>query len=294
MKLTAEERKRELDGMTLLRILSNETSVVQKNLSPSNAANVPGNSSQDILNVLHENKNHEVYGSLAMQTKTFRQRKPNDIDVVVDNPRMFASTIAQRLSMKGHKVDIESNPEYGSHVVRIKQKHEWKDVVDIHPINEHKKVFDVYGKSIPPTNIGGINIQVAADQLLRKANSVMAYDPKTHTFGASPKRKLKDVTDFVNTSRLLIDSKQLQAEAELAKVHKARKALKSWERHAIKLGAGKTKDPIPETQEQRFIKHAVNNPKLDVEKLTFRNKKSFNKPKEEHFWGTYDKNFWGL
>ena len=281
MKLTAEEKKRQTDGMIILNILEDETSVIQKPLMPSDAANVPANTSIDILRILKGTKDHEVYGSLAMGTKTFAQRKPNDIDVVVDNPKETASIISKRMKSRGHKTKIESNPQFNSHVVQVKKKGEWVDVADIHPIKEHKKKFDVFGESVAPSDVGGIKVQAARDQLFRKANSVMAYDPKTKVFGAAEHRKQKDVNDFITTSRLLLDSKQLQAEAELAKVAKGRTALKSWRKHAKKIGAGHVrKDPIPERQEQRFIKHAVNNPNLDVEEITFANKTSFN-PVEE-------------
>lgn len=286
MKLNREERKRHNDGMVILEILENETSVIQKPLVPGSAGNVPANVSQGILNVLRRGGRHEVYGSLAMGTKTFAQRKPNDIDMVVDNPRVTAARISQKLSAKGHRTQIESNPEFNSHVVQMQKGKEWVDVADIHPISEHDQKFDVYGKSIPPTLVNGIHVQTAEDQLLRKANSVMAYNAKTKTYGAKPARKAKDVGDFVSTSRLLLDSKQLQAEAEMAKVQKGRKALRSWERHAKKVGAKKSVDPIPERQEQKFIKHALNNPNLDVDTLTFRNKKTFNKRQKaaENFW----------
>jgi len=276
MKLTIEEQKRHRDGMVLLNILSTETSVIQKPLTPSGAANVPDNTSHDILKIIKATPRHEVYGSLAMQTKTFSQRSPNDIDMVVGNPGNVSNKIERSLRSAGHNVNVEHNKEYGSYVVQTKKGKEWIDVADIHPIKEHKQEFDVYGKSIPPKRVGGINVQVAADQLLRKANSVMAYDSETQTFGAQPHRKQKDVADFVSTSRLLLDSKQLQAEAELAKVRKGRRALKSWQKHAKKVGAKAVKDPIPETQEQRFIRHAVDNPDLNVETLTFRNKTHFN------------------
>ena len=94
MKLTAEENKRRSDGMAILNILSDETSVIQKPLLPSDAANVPANASIDILRILKKTKEHEVYGSLAMGTKTFAQRKPNDIDMVVSNPKQTASIIS--------------------------------------------------------------------------------------------------------------------------------------------------------------------------------------------------------
>ena len=292
MKLTAAEKKRRADGMTILNILSNETSVIQKPLLPSDAANVPENVSLDILSILKGTEKHEVYGSLAMGTKTFAQRKPNDIDMVVKNPKKTASIISQRMSARGHKTNIESNPQFNSHVVQVKKGGEWVDVADIHPIEGHKTKFDVFGRSVAPKEVGGIKVQAARDQLFRKANSVMAYDPKTKTFGAAEHRKQKDVNDFITTSRLLLDSKQLQAEAELAKVAKGRKALKSWRKHAKKIDAGHVrKDPIPERQEQRFINYAVKNPNLDVEEITFMNKTSFN-PVEER--GKHLNNLMGI
>lgn len=286
MKLTPAERKRHDDGMVILGILGNETSVVQKPLIPSRAANVPANVSQDILNILKRNQQHEIYGSLAMGSRTFAQREPNDIDMVVQNPRVIAAMISQKMAGKGHKTQIESDHKFNSHVVQVQKGGEWIDVADIHSISEHDQEFDVFGRSIPPTAVGGVNVQVARDQLLRKANSVMAWNAKTKTYGAKPARKAKDVGDFVTTSRLLLDSKKLQAEAEMAKVTKGRKALKSWEKHAKKVGAKKVgADPIPERQEQKFIKHALENPDLDIDTLTFRNKKTFNKPKKaEKFW----------
>ena len=182
------------------------------------------------------------------------------------------------MTARGHKTNIESNPQFNSHVVQVKKGGVWVDVADIHPIKEHKKKFEVFGKSVAPKDVGGIKVQAARDQLFRKANSVMAYDPKTQTFGAAEHRRKKDVSDFITTSRLLLDSKQLQAEAELAKVSRGRKALKSWRKHAKKIDAGHVrKDPIPERQEQRFINYAVRNPNLDVEEITFKNKTSFNK-----------------
>lgn len=280
MKMTAEEKKRQQDGIVIMKLMKDETSVIQKPIAPSNAANVPPNVSADILRIVSRDKRHEVYGSLAMESKTFAQRSPNDIDMVVTDPRLTANRISGAMRGKGHDVRVESDPTFNSHVVQKRKGAEWIDAADIHPVSEHSQKFEVFGKSIPPKKVNGVNVQVAYDQLLRKGNSVMAYDPKTG-FGPKPAREKKDVADFVTTSRLLIDSKELQAEAELAKVKKARQALKSWEKHANKIGAtGVKKDPIPEIQEQKFIKHATKNPGVDTETLTFRNKASFNRGKQ--------------
>ena len=66
----------------------------------------------------------------------------------------------------------------------------------------------------------------------------------------------------------MIDSKQLQAEAELKRVKKARKALKVWGLEAKMLGGkGYRKDPIPESREQEYIRYAMANPMAPVDDI---------------------------
>jgi len=274
MGMTQEERRRHKDGMLIIKTLKDETSVVAKPMSPSKAKNIPSNVSKEIRRVISNTPQHEVYGSLAMESRTFSQRKPNDIDMVVSNPKAKAYEIQQAFKRKGYKTKVVSNEQFNSHVVQIFTNGEWVDAADIHPYSEHSQKFDVYGQSVKPQTINGINVQRTSDQLLRKANSVMAMNKKTGTYGAAPHRNQKDVSDFITTARILADSKQLQAEAELHKVKKVRKALKSWKRHAKRIKAtGTHRDPIPETQEQDFIAFAANNPEINVEDIKFRNKK---------------------
>lgn len=273
MGMTSEERRRHKDGLLIVKTLKDETSVVAKPINPSVAANVPQNVSKLILDSVRKQPKHEVYGSLAMESRTFSQRTPNDIDMVIENPKQKAYEIQQVLRRKGHKTKVVSNPQFDSHVVQIFIKGEWVDAVDIHPHKGHNQEFDVYGQSIKPQTINGIKVQKASDQLLRKANSVMAYNEKTGKYGAAEHRKAKDVSDFISTARILNDSKQLQAEAELRKVKKVKKALKSWKQHAKTVKSkGVHRDPIPESLEQDFINFAVDNPSMCVEDIKFRGK----------------------
>lgn len=270
-KLTTEERKRYDAGMIILKTVGNETSVITKPLKTTNAANVPDKAAPAIDKFIQSMGKHELYGSLAMNSRTYHTRAPQDVDIVVKNPRMTAVKVKQIMQRSGSKARIESNPQFNSHVVQVKKKGEWVDAVDIHPIQEHNVKFDVYGKSLPPTTIKGVKVQRAADQLLRKANAVMQYNDKEGRMGPPSHRRKKDVVDFVTTSRLLLDSKQLKAEAELEQVKEARKALTVWRKHARRVRGrkgGVGRDPIPEYREQQFIDYARNNPSMNVDSIS--------------------------
>jgi len=284
MKRTKAEEQRYQDGMIILRTVADETSVVVKELKTTDAANVPDRAAPSLDRYIRSINKHELYGSLAMQARAFGARKPNDVDIVVMQPKKVALDVRHIMQRSGSKARIESNPQFNSHVVQVKKKGEWVDAVDIHPLQEHKVKFDVHGKSLPPRIIKGVKVQRAADQLLRKANSVMGYDEKEKRMGASEHRRHKDVVDFVTTSRLLLDSKQLKAEAELAQVKEARKALGSWKQHArsLKVDKGKIgKDPIPEYREQQFIRYARLNPSVDVDSISLNQKGALGAPSKK-------------
>jgi len=284
MPLSKKDKELYDDGMIILETVGHENSAVTKKLKSTDAANVPDITANTLDKYLENNPAHEVYGSLAMQTHTFGGRKPADIDVVVGNPRKAANDVNRIMRCKGIKTNIVSNPEFNSFVVQVEKNKEMVDAVDIHPIEGHRGKYDVFGQSLPPLRTNGINVQVAADQLLRKANSVMAKNKDQ--FGPPAHRALKDTTDFITTSRLLLDSKELEAKAELKRVAKARKALQSWKRHARTLegyNPNKTpigKDPIPETHEKRFINYALKNPEIDVDNIRL-TKKSVKKIKDK-------------
>lgn len=256
----AEKRKA---GMIILRTVEDEVSVMQTTPKSTFASNVPDAAATDIDKYIKQSKGHELYGSLAMRSRNFSARTPEDIDIAVRNPTRVAHDLKRIIERKGKKAKITTNPQWKSHVVQVKKGDEFVDAIDIHPIDGHTPdQYDVYGAPKKPRRIAGINTQTAADQLLRKANSVMAKG------GPAPKRAKKDTVDFITTARVLLDSKQLQAEAEMQRVKTGRKALKVWEREANALGAtGYRKDPIPERREREFISFAGDNPKADVDNI---------------------------
>lgn len=282
-KLTRAEQRRYKDGMTILNTIGNETSVISKPLKTIHASNIPDRAAPSLDRYVKSINKHELYGSLAMESHTFHSRKPQDVDIVVNQPKKVAVDVRRIMQRSGSKARIESNPEFNSHVVQVKKKGEWVDAVDIHPLQDHNVKFDVYGKSLPPRIIKGVKVQRAADQLLRKANAVMQYNKKEGRMGAPAHRREKDVTDFVTTSRLLLDSKELKAEAELAQVKVARKALTSWKRHARDVRGRKGgigRDPIPEYREQQFIKYATDNPNTNVDSISLNNKGALGAPRK--------------
>lgn len=212
-----------------------------------------------------------------MQARTLHARTPNDIDITVDNPHRAAHDIKRIMGRRGNQARVESNWEWNSHVVQVMKGKEYVDAVDIHPTLGHApEKYDVFGAPRPPTRINGYNVQSMGDQLYRKANSVMSKR------GAAPKRARKDTVDFVRTARTLIDSKQLQAEAELKRAKKARKALNVWEREANALGgSGHKRDPIPEYREQQYINYAMDNPMVPIDDIRIGKKKTGVMKKEQ-------------
>lgn len=254
-------------GMIILKTIGSGCSAIRLKFTSKYALNIPSSAAANINRYLKSNRNHEIYGSLAMSTHSMVGRKPSDIDIVVKSPKNTARAIIK--IMKKHKIEtkLTSNPMYGSFVVQVKKKGIFVDAVDIHPLKSHRGKFQIFGKSIDPVKVNGYNIQHPADQLRRKANSVMAKDgPPAH-------RKLKDNTDFVTTSRLLLDAKELRARAELKRVKQAREKLKLWKKHVRSLpGYSKTKtvmgkDPISAKNEKLFIKYALEHPGIDVTKI---------------------------
>ena len=287
MKLNKRERIRYDSGLHVMKTLATERSVISKRVKLTDAVNVPKDTAKDIRKILTQIKNHELYGSLASSSKTMVSRRPKDVDVAVNNPYDKALKIADILKRKGHNVRIESMPQFDSHKVQIKRNSEWVDVVDLHEHAEHiSREFSEYGVVTPPDMIEGLYVQTMNDQMLRKGHSAMLYDERTETFGPRPHRAAKDIGDFITGSRLLIDSKELRAKAELARVKKARKSLKVWRKHAKTIPGASVnlgKDPIPEDMERRFIKFAVENPEIDVDDIKFKTKDTFRKKKKEEF-----------
>jgi hypothetical protein len=272
-KLTKEEQKLKNAGMVIVGAVSSEFSVYGEEPQMVNATNVPDDTEPAIYEHLRSLSAHEVYGSVPAKSQSPVARAPADIDMVVPEPKVTAQAIKAQLEARGHKTNVTSNPQFGSYVVQVEnEKGEFVDAADIHPLEGHYTKYEVHGESLPPYKMNGVFVQRLSDQLMRKANSVLGNN-NNGKFGAAPHRQLKDEADFVTTARTLIDSKKLQAEADIKKAAEAEKALKLWEKRVKKHPDYSPKmyavgrDPIPEKQEQKFIKFAEQHPEADVDNI---------------------------
>ena len=250
------------------------TSLIRNKFTSRNAKNVPKSAYREIDDILAEEQKGEIYGSAAQYTHSYSARQPEDIDLASSTPEITAGRIQSVLRSKGIRSKISRFKTPNTFIrVEAKRKGKWVEVAGIHEIKGHYDKYDVYGSALEPERIGRFRVQGVRDQMYRKANSVMAPG------GARPNRMLKDETDFVTISRLRLDEKQLQAEAELKRVRKARRSLEKIKQH-VKSHKGWSarkyplnRDPIPEPLEQQFINFAVKNPEVDVRNIDIKNKK---------------------
>ena len=276
-KLTQAEESRRNAALTIVKTLSEETSVVSKPLASVNVKNIPDNAEADIRNYISILKNHEVYGSGSMATHSIHARRPNDLDIVVTNPQKVARDFSNIMQRKGIKTKVVGNPEYGSYVVQANIKGEWKDCCDIHPISEHGGKYEFFGTSQPPIKKKGIFLQRASDQLLRKFNAVTQRQ-KDGSMGSSPHREIKDTTDAIQITELLLASMELKSKAQLAKAKQVKEELKVWKAHLRKLKGGRKKatskrKPLSTTRQKKFVAKAINKPSKDIDNLIFENGK---------------------
>ena len=65
-KFTKAEQQRFKDGMTILRTVGNETSVITTPLKTTGASNVPDRAASRLDKYIKSINQHELYGSLAM------------------------------------------------------------------------------------------------------------------------------------------------------------------------------------------------------------------------------------
>jgi len=277
-KLTQNEERRRNAALTIVKTLSEETSVVSKPLSAVNVRNIPDNAEADIRNYIRTLKSHEVYGSASMATHSIHARRPNDLDIVVTNPRKVAYDFSNIMRRKGIKTKVVGNPEWGSYVVQVNIKGEWEDCCDVHPISDFRGKYDFYGSSKLPLKKKGISLQRASDQLLRKANAI-TQRKKDGSMGAPPHRELKDTIDFITTSELLLASMELKSKAQLAKAKRVKEELKVWKAHLRKLKGDKKKKaitkkkPLSATRQKKFVAKAIKKPAKDIDDLIFENGK---------------------
>ena len=273
-KLTQAEERRRSAALTIVKTLSEETSVVSKPLSKVDIRHIPNNVESDIRNWLRKYQAHEIYGSAAGATHSIHARRPNDLDIAVGNPRYVANSLASVMRRKGVKVKIVPNPEWGSFVLQVYKNGEYSDAVDIHPASSHGGKFEFFGSSQPSLSKKKLNIQRSSDQLLRKFNAI-TQRRKDGSMGAAPHREEKDVTDAIQIAELLLASMELKSKAQLAKAKKVREELRVWKAHLRKLKgkATKTKKPLSTTRQKKFVAKAVNKPGKDIDDLIFENGK---------------------
>lgn len=272
-KLSEEEQRLRNAGLTVVKVLADEYTVYSASPETINAINVPDDVEPEIYKHLKGLPAHEVYGSVPAKAQSPVARNPSDIDMVVPDPKSTAHTIKQLLGSRGYKTNVKSNPSFGSYVVQVEKNGEFVDAADIHPLEGHYGTYDVHGESLAPMKVNDIYVQRAADQLMRKGNSVLGFNKKDGKWGPANHRELKDTVDFVTNARTLLDSKKLQVLAELKQVEKAEKALKIWEGRAKQIKGFDPKehpvgkDPIPDKYEKKFISHAQNNPDVAVNSI---------------------------
>jgi hypothetical protein len=275
--LTESEQRRRKAALTIVKTLSEETSIIAKPLSKVDIKNIPNNAEAGIRKYIRTLKNHEVYGSASMATHSIHARRPNDLDIVVGNPRKVAYAFSNIMRRKGIKTKVVGNHEWGSYIVQANIKGEWVDSCDVHPISEFRGKYDFYGSSQQPLNKSGITLQRASDQLLRKFNAVTERQ-KDGSMGSTPHREIKDTTDAIQITELLLASMQLKSKAQLAKAKQVKEELKVWKAHLRKLKGGKKKvtskrKPLSVTRQGKFVRKAVTQPGKDIDDLIFENGK---------------------
>lgn len=249
------------------------SSLIQNDISSRFAQNVPLSSASAIDKIIASRK-HEIYGSIATTSHSYGARRPQDIDLAVQNPRETACEILSIIRKKGIKSEIYESKSPNAYSVKILKDGEMKTGIDLHPIKHHYKNYKVvYGSTLPAERIGKFQVQSIRDQQLRKGASVLKKE------GADEHRILKDEADFINVSRLMLDQKQLMAESELARIKKSRKDLEAIKKHTRKHKEYNSreypisKDTIPEKQKQKFIKFSLQHPSTDVRNLILQNNK---------------------
>ena len=279
MKLTGEEKRRYNAGIEILKIASTTRTLVRKSVLTSKTSSLTKESGKAVDAYLRKHPSHIIYGSLAAKQQMFKSRAAKDVDLAIDNPQKVARELQQILHKYSNKqMKIISSPGKNRYAVQVKTGEEWNDVFDIHKAGIFYGEY-IQGQTLDPYNQkDGLRIQKLLDQLLRKGNSVLAYDTKEKRFGPKPDRIMKDSIDFVNVAKMLIASKRVRAEAGLARVKKAEKDIKVWENYVKQLNEYGVKykvypEHISKKKEKMFIEYSLEHPTIPIKDLVFVNGK---------------------
>lgn len=265
------DKQRRTAAMTIVKTLDDELSVVAKPLALVDIQNIPNRVEPAVRNWLRSHGNHEVYGSAAMATHQITGRQPADLDIVITNPNAAARGLAAVMRRGGVKCRVVPSQSAGAYIVQTYLRQDWQDAVDIHPVRGHAGAYEFYGQSSPPMTKNGIRIQRAADQLLRKANSVTGTRTDG-SMGAAPARELKDTRDFVANARLLLASMETKTAGEIARARKVRAAIAVWERHLRAMPGAPAKPKrkaISKTRKTRYTQKSRANPGVELDNLIF-------------------------
>jgi len=254
------------DVRTIAQTLEEALSVYQNPINIRATKDIPPKIHAWLDAFIKSHRDMEVFGSLGMTSYAPIGRPPGDLDAVVSDPMHVAHQIEQKLKMHGYDAFAVSHPWVGGWRVGYRDPQTGQEiwVADLHAKEKHKpnQPFPYYGSSREPVEVHGILVQDAADQLIRKANSII------DTEGILDHRAAKDIEDFVVIANTLLDSRELRARAKLEKVQEAKKAVQSMIKYAKSVkGANITrmrKDPIPASHERAVIQYARQNLDVDV------------------------------
>lgn len=303
--LTIAERRRLDAGLELVKIVSLTNSLVRYDISIGSIPTISKQEGKRIEAWLREHK-HIIYGSLPISRQMFKGRKPADVDIVVEYPYLAALRIKDILDKEPHfsyPTRVVTQPN-GRYEVQVKKSGKWVVAVDLHAINTYFVTYDLYGSTLSPYSQDGLYIQKLTDQLLRKANSIMSYDPYIGKFGPSPHREIKDTLDFINIAKMLISSSEVRVKAVLQKIKnhpnivpdyvrtdirltverikRAKQLIKVWEQYYSTLKNRKSvvKQAIPSKYESEYINYVLKYPQFSVKDIKFTSQglRSVNEP----------------
>lgn len=270
-------------GMTIVSFASTARTLVRKSVSAAHATTISKKVGEAIDNWIRQQPEHVIYGSLPSYRQAFHARKPLDLDLAVENLKEAAEEIFKIFKKKSRKEARIEKTNYG-YTIEVKMNGQWVTAVDIHRLGTyHQK--PVYGGTLEPYDQNSLKIQRITTQLMRKAHLAMEQKDRI----IAPERHLKDVVDFINIARLLIESREVRQLAKIAKnkdikeanevlieAKKAKEALKVWAAYARSLQSYGEKykviaDAVPRKREKEFIAFSKKNPSISVANLMFTN-----------------------
>lgn len=150
-----------------------------------------------------------IGGSGAAYAQTKKFRRPNDLDIHMENMKKYANHILKILQkVYGHS-NVKQDPMviYPDGVkvipIRIYNNSKWEDAIDIKNIIKPGKLLTfVQIKTKNPIKIGNLYYRPIGELIARKANSIgLHYIENIRQYKLPAKRSEKDIKDFVLLSK---------------------------------------------------------------------------------------------